>query len=97
LSKSLPTKELWSHLEKSDDRRVVCLTSVARFGSPLVEKDFGGNGGNLGGNGASMIFNGTRWERYHQTKLANSLKVEAKEDCKVKSLLAHPSVAATAL
>jgi NAD(P)-dependent dehydrogenase (short-subunit alcohol dehydrogenase family) len=102
LSHFLLTKELYPLLEKADDPRVVNHTSISRFGSKLQGKYLGKNGGHLGGN-SSFLFQGARWERYHQTKLANGLftyalkaKVE-KSGGKVKALLAHPGVAATNL
>lgn len=54
------------------DARIVQHSSMARSGGPLKREYFGKNGGNLGGNGNSMLFNGAKWERYHQTKLANA-------------------------
>ena len=51
-----------------------------------------------------MKFRGPRWERYHQTKLANAVftyglkeKLEAAGINNVISLLAHPGLAATNL
>ena len=64
LSHFLLTKELLPLIQKSTDGRVVNHSSVARKGGPLQAKYFEKNGGNLGGNGSSMIFHGARWERY---------------------------------
>jgi NAD(P)-dependent dehydrogenase (short-subunit alcohol dehydrogenase family) len=64
LSHFLLTKELFPLLQKSDDGRIVQHSSVARHGKPLEAKYFEKNGGNLGGNGNSMLFQGARWKRY---------------------------------
>jgi NAD(P)-dependent dehydrogenase (short-subunit alcohol dehydrogenase family) len=75
LSHFLLTREILPLLEKAADlrgeARVVNHSSIAREGKKLDAKYLGKNGGNLGGNGASMLFGGARWLRYHQTKLAN--------------------------
>ena len=65
------------------------------------------NGGNLGGDGTeeeNNSFQGPRWERYHQTKLANACftyglkeKLDAAGISNVKSILAHPGLALTNL
>ena len=100
LSHFLLTKELLPLLETAANRdgeaRIVNQSSLARRGPPLKQKYFGKNGGNLGGNGNSVVFNGARWVRYHQTKLANLVftyalqqKLEAKGS-KVKAIVAHP-------
>jgi NAD(P)-dependent dehydrogenase (short-subunit alcohol dehydrogenase family) len=109
LSHFLLTKEIFPLLEKAADlrgeARIVQHSSGARKypTSALDASYFGKNGGNLGGNGNSMIFGGARWQRYHQTKLANAVfmvalaeKLEAKGS-KVKSLCAAPGLAATNL
>jgi NAD(P)-dependent dehydrogenase (short-subunit alcohol dehydrogenase family) len=64
LSHFLLTKELFPLLQKSDDGRIVQHSSMARHGGPLEAKYFEKNGGNLGGNGNSMMFQGARWKRY---------------------------------
>jgi NAD(P)-dependent dehydrogenase (short-subunit alcohol dehydrogenase family) len=64
LSHFLLTKELFPLLQKSDDGRIVSHSSIMRSGSLLKPEYFGKNGGNLGGNGNSVFFNGGRWERY---------------------------------
>lgn len=107
LSHFLLTKELFSLLEKSDDARIVNHTSMARLGGPLGAKYFGKNGGDLGGDeapGEAVSFGGPRWERYHQTKLANATftyelqrRLEARGTTNIKPLLAHPGLASTNL
>lgn len=82
-------------------------SSMARMGGPLAAEYFAKNGGNLGGDGSeeeSMSFEGPRWERYHQTKLANCAftyglqkKLEESKIANVKVLLAHPGLALTSL
>jgi NAD(P)-dependent dehydrogenase (short-subunit alcohol dehydrogenase family) len=107
LSHFLLVRETFSLLEtaanKNGEARVVSHTSLARSGKPLGEKYFGKNGGDLGGNGASMLCGGARWERYHQTKLANITFAQAlhqklrAKDSKIKSIVAAPGLAATNL
>ncbi|MCB1144187.1 MAG: SDR family NAD(P)-dependent oxidoreductase [Leptospiraceae bacterium] len=109
LSHFLLTSELYPLLEKasesSGESRIVNHSSVARM-SPsktLKEQYLGKNGGNLGGDGASMIFGGARWKRYNQTKLANAAFTAAlheklqKKGSKIKALVAHPGLANTEL
>ena len=107
LSHFLLTKELFPLLRKSDDARIVNHSSMARMGGPLAAEYFGKNGGNLGGDGdseESASIRGPRWERYHQTKLANCAftyglhqKLTNKKITNVKALLAHPGLALTSL
>ncbi len=107
LSHFLLTKELFHLLKKSTEARVVNHTSNARIGSPLDIQYFGKNGGNLGGDGSeeeNFSFSGPRWERYHQTKLANCAftyglqqKLELNKINNIKSLQAHPGLALTSL
>lgn len=107
ISHFLITKELWPILKKSPEARVVNHSSMARLGGPLSAEYFGPNGGNLGGDGTeeeNMSFRGPRWERYHQTKLANCAftyglknRLEAAGITNVKSLVAHPGLALTNL
>ena len=72
-------------------------------GGALEAKFFGKNGGKLGGNGNNMFMNGARWNRYHQTKLANAvMTVELAArlraaGSKVKAVVAAPGLAATNL
>lgn len=102
----LITKELFPLLKRSKEARIVNHSSMARLGGPLMMKYFEKNGGNLGGDKADDAsgFRGPRWERYHQTKLANAaftygmkLKLEAAKISHVISILAHPGLAQTKL
>lgn len=105
LSHFLLTKDLFDLLRKSDDARIVNHSSMARLGPPLEAKYFGKNGGNLGGDDdGAEGFSAPRWQRYHQTKLANcaftyglKAKLEAAGITNVKSLVAHPGLARTQL
>lgn len=109
LSHFLLTKELYPLLQKAADQRgearVVQHTSGGRKfpTTELQAKYLQKNGGNLGGNGSSMFFGGARWERYHQTKLANAVFTVAMDDrlkasnSKVKVCCAAPGLAATNL
>lgn len=107
ISHFLITKELFPLLRKSEEARIVNHSSMARLGGPLSMDYFEQNGGNLGGNGTeeeNMSFQGPRWERYHQTKLANAAftyglkkKLEEANVSNVVPLLAHPGLAATNL
>ncbi len=94
-------------LKKSNEARIVNHTSVAREGDPLNPDYFGKNGGYLGGNGTeeeNSSFQGARWERYHQTKLANFVftyalieKLTENNIRNIVSIVAHPGLAATHL
>jgi NAD(P)-dependent dehydrogenase (short-subunit alcohol dehydrogenase family) len=107
ISHFLITKELFSLLRKSEQARIVNHSSMARLGGPLSMQYFEKNGGNLGGNGTeeeNLAFQGPRWERYHQTKLANAVftyglkkKLEEAKITNVLALLAHPGLALTKL
>lgn len=107
LSHFLITKELFPLLLKSKQGRIVNHSSMARLGPPLESQYFEANGGNLGGDGTeieNMKFQGPRWARYHQTKLANAAftyglkrKLEEANITNVISLLAHPGLALTNL
>lgn len=107
ISHFLLTKDLFPLLLQSDDARIVNHSSMARLGGPLQAQYFGKNGGNLGGDGdetENASFSGPRWERYHQTKLANcaftyGLDQRLKDAgiSNVKALVAHPGFAATQL
>lgn len=105
LSHFLLTKELFDLLRKSDDGRIVNHSSMARLGPPLEARYFGPNGGNLGGDGDDVEgIGGPRWERYHQTKLANfaftyglKQRLDAAGITNVKALVAHPGLARTQL
>ena len=107
ISHFLLSKGLFPLLRNSTEARVVNHTSMARLGAPLESKYFGKNGGNLGGNETDQEngrSGGPRWERYHQTKLANCAftyglkqKLEQHNIDNVKVLLAHPGLALTSL
>jgi NAD(P)-dependent dehydrogenase (short-subunit alcohol dehydrogenase family) len=107
ISAFLLTKELFPLLRKSDDGRVVNHSSGARLGAPHHPKYFGKNSGDLGGDGTeqeNFSFSGPRWERYHQSKLANCTftyglqqRLDEKGITNVKVLLAHPGLALTGL
>ncbi len=106
ISHFLITKELFPLLKESAEARIVNHSSMARLGGPLDIKYFGKNGGNLGGDEAEdeTGFRGPRWERYHQTKLANAVctyalknKLEEANMSHVLPLLAHPGLARTNL
>jgi NAD(P)-dependent dehydrogenase (short-subunit alcohol dehydrogenase family) len=107
LSHFLLTKELFPLIAKSAEGRIVNHSSGARLGGPLKSEYFGKNGGNLGGDGTkeeNFQFQGPRWERYHQTKLANAVfnyvlkeKLEKAGITHVMPLLAHPGLALTQL
>ena len=107
LSHFLITKELFPLLRKSAQGRVVNHSSMARLGPPLEAQYFEAKGGSLGGDGTeeeNIRFQGPRWARYHQTKLANAAftyglkqKLEEANITNVISLLAHPGLALTNL
>jgi NAD(P)-dependent dehydrogenase (short-subunit alcohol dehydrogenase family) len=108
LSHFLLTRELYPLLEKGaeihGEARIVNHSSVARLSVKRLEaKYLEKNGGNLGGNGSSMMFGGARWVRYGQTKHANAAFTAAlhakltQAGSKVKSLVAHPGFANTEL
>lgn len=103
----LLTRELLPLLRKSKDGRVVNHSSAARLGSNHEARYFGKNTGSLGGDGTeeeNASFGGPRWERYHQSKLANctftyglKARLDEKGISNVKVLLAHPGLAKTGL
>jgi NAD(P)-dependent dehydrogenase (short-subunit alcohol dehydrogenase family) len=108
LSHFLLTRELFPLIEKAafkhGDSRIVNHSSVARLSVNKLEgKYLEKNGGNLGGNGASMMFGGARWVRYGQTKLANAAFTASlhdklqKKGSKVRAMVAHPGWANTEL
>ena len=105
LSHFILTKELFPLLKRAHElrgeARVVHHSSAARHGAPLKAEYFGKNGGNLGGDGASMLFGGARWARYSQTKLANSVFSMALADrfgdSGIKAAVAAPGIATTNL
>lgn len=107
ISHFLITKELFPLLKKSGEARIVNHSSMARLGPPLVSDYFEKKGGDLGGDGTeeeNNSFRGPRWQRYHQTKLANCAftyglknKLEKANISNVIPLLAHPGLAKTKL
>ena len=107
ISHFLLTKELFPLLRKSAEARIVNHSSAARLGGPLEAQYFEKKGGSLGGDGTDREnagFQGPRWERYHQTKLANCAftyglkqKFEEANITNVLPLLAHPGLALTQL
>lgn len=105
LSHFLLTKELFPLLSAAPSGRVVHHSSIARHGGPLKAEYFGKNGGNLGGDSNWWIFGQpAKWERYHQTKLANAVitldlasRFSAKDECNVIAACAAPGFAATNL
>lgn len=106
ISHFLLTKEIYPLLLKGaelrGEARIVNHSSAARMGKPLKAQYLGKNGGSLGGNGNSMFCGGARWERYHQTKLANAVwTVEFASrlpaGSKVKVLCCAPGLASTNL
>ncbi|CAJ1350891.1 unnamed protein product [Effrenium voratum] len=102
-------RELYPLLQKAaserGEARIVQHSSGARKfpNTDLEAKYLGKNGGDLGGNGNSMFFGGARWERYHQTKLANAVFTKELDtrlraaNSKVKACCAAPGLAATNL
>lgn len=107
ISHFLLTKALFPLLKNSEQARIVNHSSMARLGGPLQSDYFEQKGGDLGGDGTeeqNVSFQGPRWERYHQTKLANCAftyglknKLEAAGIQNVVPLLAHPGLALTNL
>ena len=91
--------------QKRGEARIVNHSSMARLMvKKLNPKYLEKRGGNLGGDGTRLfIFQGGRWERYGQTKLANAaftaclhMKLRDKNP-KIKAMVAHPGVAETDL
>jgi NAD(P)-dependent dehydrogenase (short-subunit alcohol dehydrogenase family) len=108
LSHFLLTKELYGLLEagaeRHGDARIVNHSSMARLAVKRLEPQYlEAKGGDLGGDGANMLFGGARWTRYSQTKLANAAFTAAlhqrlrEAKSKVKALVAHPGWANTEL
>jgi NAD(P)-dependent dehydrogenase (short-subunit alcohol dehydrogenase family) len=110
LSHFILTKELFPLLQRAaelrGEARIVNHSSGARLtGGPLKETYFGKNGGNLGGDSTSF-FGGARWERYHQSKLANSaftmelahrINQNPESTKGIKSVVVAPGLSATNL
>ena len=112
LSHFLLTRELYPGIRQGHrargEARIVNHSSFARNGPPgtKLTAETGGlypgkNGGDLGGDGSSMICGGARWVRYAYTKLANvafTLALHDKlGDSGVKAVCAAPGLAATRL
>ncbi len=112
ISHFLLTKELYPVLVKAvelrGEARIVNHSSFARNGPPGTkltaencELYLGKKGGDLGGDGSSMICGGARWVRYAYTKLANvafTLALHDKlGDSGVKAVCAAPGLVATQL
>lgn len=111
LSHFLLTKELYPLLQKAKElrgeARIVHHSSAARHkatgaaGKELRAEYFEKKGGQLGGDGSSMLFGGARWQRYHQSKLANSVFTHTLsnklKDTGIKASVAAPGLAATNL
>eukprot|EP00924_Labyrinthula_sp_SR-Ha-C_P011032 snap_masked-scaffold_33-processed-gene-3.6-mRNA-1 protein AED:0.06 eAED:0.07 QI:0/-1/0/1/-1/1/1/0/340 len=109
LSHFLLTREVFGSLTKAANEkgqaRIVNHSSGARLHpkGELKREYFGKNAGNLGGNGASMIFGGARWVRYKQSKLANSVFTKAlkqkleESGSKVIAACGEPGLASTEL
>ena len=108
LSHFLLTAELFGLLERAakarGEARIVNHSSIARKTVRRLEAQYlEARGGDLGGDGASMVLKGARWVRYGQTKLANAAFTAALHhklraaDSKVKALVAHPGFANTEL
>jgi len=103
------TKELMPLLEKeadaNGDARVVYHSSEARnmTKTGLEKQYFEKKGGELGGNGNSMLMGGGKMKRYAQSKLANSVMTYAmhekleKKGSKVRVVACHPGGSATNL
>lgn len=89
--------------DKRGEARIVHHSSEARMGPPLEEKYFDKRGGDLGGDEEPWFsfFGGPRWQRYHQSKLANSVMTAALaaklKDTKIKATVAAPGLANTNL
>ena len=110
LAHFLLSRELFAQLERAaelrGDARIVNHSSGARlFPHKKLEARYFAKGaaGQLGGDGASMLFGGARWVRYHMTKLANAVftvalneRLEARGS-RVRAFVAAPGLAATNL
>jgi NAD(P)-dependent dehydrogenase (short-subunit alcohol dehydrogenase family) len=108
LSHFLLTKELYPMLKRAQElrgeARVVNHSSGMRRhpNHPLQPEYLEKKGGQLGGNASGYLLNGPRWERYHQTKLANAvftlaLRDRFGESSGIKAVCAAPGAAATNL
>jgi NAD(P)-dependent dehydrogenase (short-subunit alcohol dehydrogenase family) len=107
LSHFLLTKELFPLLKRAaelrGEARIVNHSSGMRQhpSHPLNADYLEKKGGQLGGNASGYLLNGPRWERYHQTKLANAVFTLALKDrlaeSGIKAVCAAPGAAATNL
>ncbi|GAB5410561.1 MAG: oxidoreductase [Balneolaceae bacterium] len=107
ISHFLLTNGLFPLLKNSDEGRVVNHSSMARLGADLEMKYFQPNRDDLGEDGTeeeNLSFQGPRWYRYRQTKLANCAftyglkeKMEDHGIRNIKTMIAHPGLAATQL
>jgi len=119
LSHFLLTKGLFPLLQRAEElrgeARIVNHSSFMRDypSTPLESKYMGKNGGNLGGDDDALFFKSlrfqtARWERYHQTKLANAVFTLALKEklgnsksdgggSNIKSVCAAPGFASTNL
>ena len=109
LSHFLLTKQLFPEIQAASDEyqdaRIVNHSSGGRNRTPngtLEEKYFGKNGGNLGGDEVKILA-GPCFERYFQTKLANSVftyglaaKLKAKSS-NIRAVAAHPGISTSNL
>jgi NAD(P)-dependent dehydrogenase (short-subunit alcohol dehydrogenase family) len=107
LSHFLLTKELYPLLKKAKElrgeARVVSHTSMSRTNpaNMLDRKYLEKNGGNLGGDKDGWAMKGPKWDRYQQSKLANSAfsqeLARRLESSGIKAVLAHPGYSSTNL
>ncbi|MEQ9309822.1 MAG: SDR family NAD(P)-dependent oxidoreductase [Balneolaceae bacterium] len=107
ISHFLLTNGLFPLLKNSEEARIVNHTSMARLGADLEMKYFQPNRDDLGGDGTeeeNLAFQGPRWYRYRQTKLANCAftyglkeKLAAHGIENIKTMIAHPGLSATQL
>jgi NAD(P)-dependent dehydrogenase (short-subunit alcohol dehydrogenase family) len=86
LSHFLLTEELYPLLQRAKElrgeARVVNHTSEARRvpAVPARPESYGKEGGKLGGDRNGIFFGGPRFDRYHQSKLANTVFTLALKD-----------------
>jgi len=74
LSHFLLTQQLFPLLSAASGARIVHHSSLARNGPPLEAKYLEKKGGDLGGNASGWFpSTGPKWDRYHQSKLANAV------------------------
>jgi NAD(P)-dependent dehydrogenase (short-subunit alcohol dehydrogenase family) len=107
LSHFLLTKELYPLLQRAKElrgeARVVNHTSEARRvpAVPARPEYYEKKGGKLGGDRNGIFFGGPRFDRYHQSKLANAVYTLALKDrlgeSGIKAACAAPGLAATNL